>query len=709
MAQIPVASAGNTSIAVNQPVLGSAELASANNNRAQSAYEALGALSTSMLEQREKARDDDYLFTNTSEAELGYANGYEAMQKARLNDPFGASEDIQKAMKEDIAKRVGEARTPELGRQLEEKLTSSMIRYGTQASVWENNRSVQIYQGRMNEDMDRYKNLAGRAGEDVDTVGRYVDESTQRIDAAVAAGTLSVEDGQARKAKVAPQLYGAAMNSMIFNTPNKAYQQLDSGAWDDKLEPDQVLAAKNDALRMKKQRESEFESGVAKARQKQANMLALQVYRGEAGQAELEGALKDNQINETQFIALMTKVDKISEKADKDAAMTRRFDLGVSGDMPFDPTSKDDQDSVDLVWNDVLADAKKNNTPSTVTQFQLVEFARDNGMLPTQVKSQFNAGLLNGNPEQQVRTAEMLDQISAANPSVVNDLPASVKAKAEHLVRLKNVGVPNDKAVEMATKAMNPLQEEERKARTAGIGTIDKKYTEIDAGRYVPFFKHDPQIPSEMQADYSRSFNDYYVTYNLDAEQASKMAYRDTESSWGMSDFNGGGLMKYAPEAVYGRINTLRYMNGDATAVPGAGSKTVDLPKDSKWMHEQLLDDVTKSGAMFDQSQGDVESRLHLVVDPDTIRTKSPSYLVFLKNKMGELNVITDQNGKRLSWKPDWQTSAEYKKKATEIVDDTKKTLGNAKSRDKFLLDFNKLRIGAPPADGGSNATNPQQ
>lgn len=221
-------------------VTGDANVAAQKYEMKADAFLKIGQFADSLQQVRLTARDNDFYNKTVAESELEASNKFAELQKTRMNNPEGAAKEFNAYLNENIAKRAEGARTISERTRLEGTLTNQMVRYGTDATTWENNRQIAIYQDNLDAAIDAKLELAARSTDKAD-LDRLYSEVTGMVNGATAGeknpgGFLPQENARVRLDK-AKNIYATGMEAMIVTNPTRAMQELQGGMWDKELNP----------------------------------------------------------------------------------------------------------------------------------------------------------------------------------------------------------------------------------------------------------------------------------------------------------------------------------------------------------------------------------------------------------------------------------------------------------------------------------------
>lgn len=341
-----------------------------------------------------------------------------------------------------------------------------------------------------------------------------------------------------------------------------------------------------------------------------------------------------NRKNQRQKIDLKAhaKEVKLNESIDRGQKFT---DPG----HPADPAkSSQDRKDVNNYYNSIEQDW--SGDPNQVIE-RNVEFVKNTGIVPDLLVSNMNAVMRSGSDEQAMVHMELMQRIQTDAPNALKDFPDESRAIALQVSDSINNGQEIDIAVESARKntyGLTETQKEEirlasstKKAKKARV----EKFEELIKDEFDPLtfpiigmLRGAPEAPPGMQAAYMSNFEDFMAITNGNIEQSEKLAFESTKNVWGVTKIGPRRFMQYPPESFY----------------------SVDGFNDS-WINDQFLEDAEGLG---------IEDPI-IGVDDMVSRSSSPSYPMLSRNDEGFLDVVEDENGKPLRFRPDFKLTEEYR------------------------------------------------
>lgn len=358
--------------------------------------------------------------------------------------------------------------------------------------------------------------------------------------------------------------------------------------------------------------------------------------------------------NPEKILKLQGIIDKSIKKLEKDTAVVSRY---KSPSSIYDPKNKDDKKEVDYLFN------LETSSPDMTDDEKLgagLNIAVKTGIMSTDTRKYIRGYLRNGTPEQAMTAAASIMYLKNINPQILNDLSNKDIAFGNLINTNIERGYSASVAYTKAVDAMN-VPENIKKAREDEYNNnvLKKSVNEsflVDYFETSPWFSADYDIPAEMKSEFNAAVkNEYLISGDLEAAQNTSAI--NMSKLWGKSRFNNSkALMRQAPEKIYG--------------VSGLSDE-----ENYEWMHEQLMSDINKN-----ELQENDPERVKISPSLQT-RNGMAVYDIFIVDEDGVINMLPQK------WQPDWEKSAEYKRRREERQKETEAEI--EKGRVERLLDNN--------------------
>lgn len=243
----------------------------------------------------------------------------------------------------------------------------------------------------------------------------------------------------------------------------------------------------------------------------------------------------------------------------------------------FDPTSTGENNDFDNLIKTGLADGEKILDNPEVTRFAAA-IAVKRGRVPKTLAGALGGAINSGDIDAIVGAMNVITSIHEENPLAFDHSDSRKLAKAFLDYRFfAQFGTAEEAAAKLA-EMNSPEFRQTEEALKGGLKDALEKLDSDDIlaefDTFVPFDK--PRFASPMQEgvfmiEYKKLYGAEYLETNGNAELAKERTLDAMKRVYGVSEFAGGNLMKYAPEALNGRID---------------GSHD--------WMQEQLSDEMTQ-------------------------------------------------------------------------------------------------------------------
>ena len=326
----------------------------------------------------------------------------------------------------------------------------------------------------------------------------------------------------------------------------------------------------------------------------------------------------------------------------KEVSLQESIDRGflfTNPNVPADPAkSNQDRKDVNNYYNSVSAGWKGDQNALIE---QNVNFIKSTGIVPDTLGSGMNAVMRSGGAEDVVTHMELMQRLQTDAPNSIRDFSSESRAVSLQVSDAINNGMEAETAIEAARKntfGLTPTQKEEiRLASSSRENKEDRlsRFEDMVSDEFDPLtlpvvglFRGAPDIPAGMQAAYMSNFDNFMALTNGNIEQSENLAFESTKNVWGVTKVGKRRFMQYPPESFY----------------------HVDGFNDS-WIEDQMLEELESIGVEGAQ----------IGIDDMVSRSGSPSYPVLAPNDEGFMDVLEDESGNPLRFKPDFRQTQEYK------------------------------------------------
>lgn len=426
--------------------------------------------------------------------------------------------------------------------------------------------------------------------------------------------------------------------------------------------PEEILKYRDAVERKKVQVVNEL----VKQRNQEQESLALNrelgIFRGEVSQLQLDEDLEKGNYGIQEYLSLSNKLRTTERTALNNRNVIESINARQEAGLPFDTSDSNVKKDLNTYFNEVVAPMiTAENSDQMVSTF-VDKF----NFIPDSVKSNLIAGLHNGNPQQAVTSARLIESLTTNNPSLVRQFSATNDIARARLISTSVLaGMPEADAIKAANNMViqkGTVEQEQRQKE------FNKAKVEFDQEEITSWFVNDPNtVPSAMKSDWKQLVENYMVNLKVPMDDAKALAYKIVNSEWGITDvgafkeserlteegkkagkvkaalLEGRGELKEKfakPEKSYMKYAPEKYYNQNGL--------------DPQWINKQLVEDVK----VLDPELND----FNLSVDPDTIGSERPGYFVNYVSENGIPLQLRDQDGNLLLWRPDISTSEDAAK-----------------------------------------------
>ena len=436
------------------------------------------------------------------------------------------------------------------------------------------------------------------------------------------------------------------LNSRINSgAGGQVINEIKAGRWDADTTTSELAAIQRQAIKQVKSQAAQAQATKDKELALQASDLEIMVFNDSANYASIDKAFEIGAITTAKRTQLYKRLDQNTAKLGQKADNVTRAKSSISSGIPLDPTSKDDQQAVDDMWAEQAGSFDPNDPNAFINN--AVAFSEMTGMMPKAVQSTLSAFSRSGNEQQASQAAELIGRLQDTNSPVLADIPKDAYTFGLSVQSLVKGGIDSVEAVKIARENAFGQTPQDKKTtslilKNASSDNVSFLNDRLDEGVFDPAFSVGADLTPAMQAEFEVLLGEILpTTANNDLDVARNVAWTSMQNVWSASTVNGvRQVMKYSPEAMYGR------------------------GKDTQWINDQFTADMTSAGA----------KNAFITTDTKTARSKQPSYPVFMRQDDGTIAPLLDANNLPLRWKPEFSSSPAYQ----ELLGQQKENLGAA-------------------------------
>lgn len=330
---------------------------------------------------------------------------------------------------------------------------------------------------------------------------------------------------------------------------------------------------------------------------------------------------------------------KLAKQMEED----NRISLFLNGEAIVDPKNKDDVTAIDRYFEmDVLPKLMGLNP---LEQGQAItEFSLKFGLVPSSIRSQIRAAVRNGTPHQMDFTSSIVEGIANHRPELLEDISPDSLSYALAYAKRRQVGMEGKDVKEMLNDVFDPRNKEVIAKRQADFNEI-KRNAKINP-----------------QADLRQRFHEGWFFWNntrlpepLDVQDSIVTRY----TSLLEEEYRRTGDLDDARRAALALISTMY-------GVTNAESKPTIIPHPPEMYYKIEGEGVKNQNWIGKQLRSlvrEVDPSIHrddIFLSPDNLTeiqaaSGRPTYPVLIRNRRGELEPITDKEGRLIRFAPNPQ------------------------------------------------------
>jgi len=498
---------------------------------------------------------------------------------------------------------------------------------------------------------------AGIQAVDSSGVEDALKDSEKALVTARQANLIDAEDARRLRMEQSGRILKGYAERILEADPDRILN-IDDDSTFERLRPEARLALKQRAQSKIERREREAETHRKAVVARAMSDLEIAVSRGEKGVGDVEEAYSGGRgwLSAAKRTQLIKQADKVEKEQTERHNAIGRVQLALDGMAPaLNGKEPDDRKAVDAYFEKVfkpsLTEQSEDEQSEDEQPEALVNFIASVGMIPSEVKGATRTALINGETRDRVQSAALLAQIEQRNPLLLEGFGATERRFAAQINRLRNAGVPAQRAVEMAEAALkaDPVERDARAARLRYerlLDTADEVVKNEMADGFWGF--GEAEVGDAVVGEYRVLFREHFLATG-DAEDAKKLTVSDLKRVWGVTEVGGDKrLMKYPPENY--------------------GLAVMDADDNAEWMSNQLKEDLRSAG---------IEGVPILVSDVTTPKQQTWAVMV---ERDGLIEPLIGDDGAPVRWRPDWKTSPDREMLKKRIEQQEAEALATAKA-----------------------------
>ncbi len=497
---------------------------------------------------------------------------------------------------------------------------------------WENRRKTEKYAESLEQSANNLNIMAlraGREGGNIDSLLRDADAST------VAGATFLAADKLAEvNRKMRQGITENWIGGIIEKAPGRAKSILDSRKYDDALGADALERSYKQADTRQKQIVAEAKANAALERGLVDSRIELALAKARTPDditaIEKEINKQGEQFGEKWVNENLIKVEAKNKQYEKEQVEVADGGVFVRGEAYLNPRDEKGVKAYNTYYDTVVTQ-ELFKAPQNERNTMIADIVDKVRVLPDSLKGDIQTAARSRDPETVAAAADLLNRITARNPTMLQDFNERDVARINMVNSLIESGYAPKEAfarVEQATDPANKALNDERQEalKKAKIDYKEKAIGVLNPGFFVRLLpgtqgvekgldKISASQQAQMGVDYKRAYEAHYLLTG-DEDLADEHAKKMIKGQYGVTKVNGKPqVMKYAPENYY-------HIQG----------------VEDDWMREQVKEAAHESiKSSLTSSDTNVDEDVILVpepyVTPRTAKAGQPHYKLMMKSK----------------------------------------------------------------------------
>lgn len=547
--------------------------------------------------------------------------------------------------------------------------------YQSRGQEWERTTQVSNFAQRV-EDSAQLNNRMAVLDGNLENVDKYL---AQAQSTALAGSFIT---GPAKAEHLAKTNARGAVKSLLMGAAEKNPDAARAALKDEKfnkwLEADDLVTLDNTFTRMKEKQENDLREEKARVSLGNVNSLKAKIVDGNDVEDEAHELFKKGEIDGGQLMTVINAQHKFQKESNDRAAGRQKMDLVQKGQATLNPSEKKDLDAFDDYYKTTFLPTTEGMDEGQKAR-AVVGMISDFGVVPPTLKSDLQAQIMTGSPEQQAQSSSLISNVVLNNPRAATQFDDQTLSYAMKMSDLSAAGVPLSQAVESAQKTfVSGTPEYQARIKDYQSQTTGAKPAiKFDAGAFTQYMRNDPsEVPFEMKRQWESLAKYYYVDQGNSSGNAMNLANAAIQKTWAITTIGKDGAprwMQYAPESYYTQGG-------------------------SEWIQKQLVSDLHDMGVLKTKDVGkvgdprakgahrrEVEEFMksaYLVPVPDNLNAQGkPQYYIY-REEAGVQNIVVGTNPKTgkaeaLVFSPDYNQTPDGKR----ITNDLKKAQERADAK----------------------------
>ena len=581
--------------------------------------------------------------------------------QASAASPDGFTPVALKAYDQEAQKFLKGIENPRVAQFVQGRLQEDRANFAFSSLKWESDTRLKLRDQTLNETLQGFGHIVGN------DATAYTSAKTD-IEGAIGAAGYDIAEAGALKKKAFADLANSAVYGLINRDPSKAMRLLNGGAFDEDLPFERKTVALNHAEGELKRRDNEARMEANATSGATASSLAVDINRFRNGQGDFNQTMLDGmagKVNVQDLNRLQMAFDDARAFRSKAEEGVLSIGAKIETGQHIDPGNAQERKAYDQYFTQSVAPRIQEEVSKLPAEDRnqayaqrVISFIGKQGVVPESLKGQVRGSLRSGSPAAKLEAAQMLDQLKAVNPQVLNDFDASDIRAGNLIGAYVDSGMKPEDAVRTAEEVLRrPADVSQELDRRYSADVKDNSTADWLAGQMSGWWSS-PTVGPVVSTEVARVVRAEYQRNGGSLEAARRTALDQVKARFGPTSINGSfEVMRNPPERHYG----VQWLSPDENA---------------QRIRQEALTDITTGGATDGQLTTDNIKILPFPVRGVSAPDGRPAYSISVQDTAGNWTVQMDMDPKSPTFglpRPWWPSMGQVKQERQQEVDDAVK------------------------------------
>ena len=581
--------------------------------------------------------------------------------KSKAQTPEGFTPSALKAFDAQAKEFLKGVKSPRVAAFVEPRLQEARHDFGMQSVRWEADTRQSLRNQQLEGTLNSYQQIVSKDITALPTV-------KADLQAAIGASGFDIADQGKMSRKFVGDLVNAGVYGLMDRDPAAAIRLLNSGTLDADYDFGKKQVALEHAEGELKRRENEARMEANATSGAMASSLAVDINRFRNGQGDFNQTMLDGmagKVNVQDLNRLQMAFDDARAFRSKAEEGVLSIGAKIEAGQHIDPGNAQERKAYDQYFTQSVAPRIQEEVSKLPAEDRnqayaqrVINFIGKQGVVPESLKGQVRGSLRSGSPAAKLEAAQMLDQLKAVNPQVLNDFDASDIRAGNLIGAYVDSGMKPEDAVRTAEEVLRrPADVSQELDRRYSADVKDNSTADWLAGQMSGWWSS-PTVGPVVSTEVARVVRAEYQRNGGSLEAARRTALDQVKARFGPTSINGSfEVMRNPPERHYG----VQWLSPDENATK---------------IREEALKDITTGGATDGQLTTDNIKILPFPIRGVSAPDGRPAYSISVQDSAGGWTVQMDMDPKSPTFglpRPWWPSMGQVKQERQQEVDDAVK------------------------------------